>query len=151
MEKNLNYEDNIFILNTAIRMISDINLLEADHTLFFDKTLEDLEFTNRTAASLVENLLQNTQLVDWDDYIYKLCETEKKFSLLLNAILNGNGCISAKKFPAIAGKIEALTGDCSKRISLLQSRISADTPQTGNKHMVGEDELNVLFARPPGK
>jgi len=146
MEKNLNYEDNIFIINTNIRMISDLNLLETDPALFVNKTIYDLDFIGKTLTDLNLNLLKNTQLVDWADYLYKLYETEEKFLLLLRKILNEDETISVKKFPEIAGKIMFLIDECSSRISLLKEKMNIETVQTKDKHLVSTDELDALFA-----
>jgi len=44
MNKRINFEDTIFILNVRIRMIRDLMRLDTDSNIFYRETMGDLEF-----------------------------------------------------------------------------------------------------------
>jgi hypothetical protein len=51
MHKHINFEDNIFVLNTRIRMIRDSLILDTDPELFLEKTVDDTNFIDLTLAN----------------------------------------------------------------------------------------------------
>jgi hypothetical protein len=108
MNKRINFEDNIFILNVRIRMIRDILVLDTDPDLFLEKTMEDIDFINNTLEALLGNLIENKRLLERDTEFDNLSDLEWQFSQVLAEFLNGAGNISAAQFPMLKGKITML-------------------------------------------
>ncbi|MDR2864947.1 MAG: hypothetical protein LBV68_04985 [Spirochaetaceae bacterium] len=144
MQKYLNYEDNIFILNTRIRMIGDLLLLEADPVLFLDKTVEDLDFVDYTANALLKSLLQNTHLIDWDEQLHNLFDTEERFYSLLKSIMNGQAVFSGEKYPIIDEIVKILAADSIERKKMIKENMKDSTNTGSASGMVSVEELNLL-------
>jgi hypothetical protein len=143
MNKRINFEDNIFILNTRIRMIRDLLILETDPDLFLEKTMDDLGFIDLTLAFLLGNLLENERLIERDEQFHNLSETERQFSEVLSEILEGAGSISAVQFPVIRDKTLVLRNNSLERRKNIEGAVSR-----GNKPsepVVSSDELNELL------
>lgn len=104
MNKHINFEDNIFILNVRVRMVHDLLLLEADPEFFLKKTLEDIEFIDDTLDALLEDLLENSNLIERNELFDNLSVLERQFADALTLFLSGAGNISAHKFPAFKEK-----------------------------------------------
>jgi hypothetical protein len=146
MQKYLNYEDNIFILNTRIKIISDLLLLEADADLFLDKTIEDIDFISATANVLVKNLLENRQLIEWDEQLHNLYDMEDRFLKLIKSIQVGQACFSTNKYPVITDTIDAFYSAAMKRQKTLKENMSSDAALVNDPRIVSSDELVALLA-----
>jgi hypothetical protein len=144
MNKQTNFEDNIYILFPRIRLIRDLLVLDIDPELFLDKTMDDLEFIDHTLNTLQASLSENQRLIERDELFGHLSELEWQFEQLLSDMLSGNGSISAAEFPAIRDKLTVL------RMNSLERRKTADdTGSTGESKteepLVSSDELNELL------
>jgi hypothetical protein len=144
MNKHINFEDNIFVLNTRIRMIRDLLILDTDPELFMEKTMEDLEFIDLTLTFLLVSLLENKRLIERDEQFHNLSETERQFCEVLSEILEGSGSISAVQFPVIRDKTTVLRNN-----SLERQKNIENTAFRGNKSssepVVSSDELSELL------
>jgi hypothetical protein len=105
MNKRINFEDNIFILNGQIRMIRDLLILDTDPDLFLEKTIADIEFIDKTLDALLENLVENKRLLERDAEFDNLADLEWQFTRVLSDFLDNPGNISAAQFPILKGKI----------------------------------------------
>ncbi|MDR2484024.1 MAG: hypothetical protein LBD55_01350 [Treponema sp.] len=104
MNKHINFEDNIFILNVKVRMIHDLLLLETDPELFLKKTIEDIDFLDDTLGLLLDDLIENTHLIERNELFDNLSHLERQFSDVLTFFLTSSGNISAVRFPALREK-----------------------------------------------
>jgi hypothetical protein len=118
MNKHINFEDNLFILNVRIRMIRDMLSLDADSGLFLGKTVEDLEFMDTVLENLTGNLIGNPRLLDRELEFDNLSDIEWQFVQLLIEFMN-------KSNPFIAGLGEELPPEIKDRISRLKERSAA--------------------------
>jgi hypothetical protein len=145
MANRINFEDNIFILNTRIHMIRDLLLLDADPDLFLEKTLEDVEFIGNTLAALLDTLMGNTQYIERDEQFHNLGDTERQFMEVLSEILNGEGTISVSKFPVIREKVTLLWSKALERRKTADSLSFSETDKASMDPVVSSDELNELL------
>jgi hypothetical protein len=145
MEKRVNYEDNAFIINTRIRLLNEIFLLEADPELFFDKTLDELDFINNTLHALLNNLLANEKLIERDEQFHNLLETEWQFTSLLNYLISGQGSLAGCFSPKLIPKLESLRNDCTKRQMAIQEKTSDDGEDRADARVVSPFELAELL------
>jgi hypothetical protein len=141
---HINYEDNIFILNAKIRSIDDLMRLEAESALFLDKTMEDIDFIGDAAGKILANLLENKQLIDWDDQLYNLYDTEDHFSALLRGMLNGQAVFSVSKHPAITGMVSALADASATRQKKIKENMRDPGQATNDPRVVSVEELSLL-------
>jgi hypothetical protein len=144
MNKRINFEDNIFVLNTRIRMIRDLLILDTDPELFLEKTMEDMGFIDATLAFLLESLLKNERLIERDEQFYNLSETERQFSGVLSEILEGAGSISAVQFPVIRDKTAVLRNNSLERQKNIENSVSQGN-KSSSEPVVSSDELSALL------
>jgi hypothetical protein len=145
MERQLNYEDNIFILNVRIRALSDLLILDADPDIFLEKTLDDLDFIGSTLTLLNERLAVNEQLISWDEMLHNLDETYERFLELLNDMLRGKGCFNADTYPFIRERLYLLASDGAEGQNRVKGLKAASGANTNNARLVGTDELTALL------
>jgi hypothetical protein len=144
MIKHINFEDNIFVLNIRVRMIYDLLLLETNPELFLKKTLEDIDFVDDTLGLLLDELIENTHLIERNEHFDNLSELEEQFAQVLTLFLNGSGNISAIRFPALREKIVFLrTHSMTRRKTIDDSRKQTDG--TILEPLVSSAEINELL------
>jgi hypothetical protein len=144
MSKQINFEDNIFILNTRIRMIRDLLVLDADPDIFLDKTLTDVDFIDAALGVLLRNLIENTHLIERNGQFYNLYETEQQFLETLWDLANGPGTVSVSPYPALRDKIALMREHALERRETIEEHISAgEAPSL--EPVVSSDELNELL------
>jgi hypothetical protein len=105
MNKRINFEDNIYILNVRIRMIRDTLTLETDPGLFLDKTIDDLDFIDSALETLLASLIDQIRLIARDEEFGKLADLEWEFKRLLTEMCQGRNSLSVSRFPSIRGKL----------------------------------------------
>ncbi|MDR1363023.1 MAG: hypothetical protein LBJ35_03115 [Spirochaetaceae bacterium] len=145
MNQQLNYEDNIFILNSKIRVIEDMLLLDADPDIFLERTLEDFDFIAAKLTLLQETLAFNTQLISRNAQFHNLEETYEHFLDLLNDMLRGAGCFSAKNYPIVKEPLSALAAHCLNQQKLIKASMAEAGGNTLDHRLVSADELTALL------
>ncbi|MFP3041941.1 hypothetical protein LQZ19_08980 [Treponema primitia] len=144
MSKQINFEDNIFILNTRIRMIRDLLILDADPDIFLDKTLTDVDFIDAALGVLLRDLVENTHLIGRNGQFYNLYETEQQFLGTLWDLANGPGTVSLSPYPVLKDKIALMREHALERQKTIEQYISTEeTPSS--EPVVSSDELNELL------
>jgi len=144
MSKQVNFEDNVFILMTRIRMIKDCITLDADPELFLEKILDDIYFTESILKILLKYLEENSRLFDRDELLVHYSEAEWQFSRILKDFLDHDGNISIQEIPVIKEKIEAL-GQKSFERQKLALNMSPDGKTIPGSPIVSSDELTELL------
>jgi hypothetical protein len=145
MNKRINFEDNIFILNTRIRMIRDMLILNADPELFLEKTMDDAEFINVTLGALLGHLLENTRLIERDEQFYNLYETEGQFLEILSELELGQGAMSGTRFPVIRARIGQLRENAVQRRKTITESDGKNNKMPAEPMVVSSDELHELL------
>jgi hypothetical protein len=145
MTRRINFEDNIFMLNTRIRVIRDLLLLDVDSDFFLEKTLDDLEFIDNTLSSLLDNLSNNKRYIERDEQFHNLLETERFFSEVLDKIFSGDGPVSVGKFPVIQDRIALVWNHTTDRRKAIEGLSFEKTEFTSMEPVVSRDELNELL------
>jgi hypothetical protein len=144
MNKRINFEDTIFILNVRIRMIRDLLRLDTDEALFYHQTMADLEFTNTAMDKLSEKFLANLKFLDRETEADNLLDAEWQFSQLLNDISSNSSPYSGERFSELQTLIEKLRKDNAKRRKQIEDS-SVPTGQSTSEPVVSNAELNGLL------
>jgi hypothetical protein len=143
MNKQVNFEDNIFILTNRIRMLRDLLSLDADPELFLEKTLDDIDFIAHALTMLLQQLLENRRFIERFGLFHYFEELEWQFSQVLSGFMNNRGTLSIEDYPAIVEKIHIL------RSRSLERRRTAETAGGASKQaeepVVSSDELSELL------
>ena len=145
MNKHINFEDNIFVLNLQIRMIQDLLILDTDAELFLQKTLNDLDFTNSSLNTLLANLKENHRLIERDEQFYNLLETERQFYDALDEMAHGEGNISAIRYPVLHERLELLSERSQDRQNIIKNLI-VESKHLTFEPVVSYDELHELLS-----
>jgi len=115
MNKRINFEDTIFILNVRIRMIRDYILLDTDAKIFYSQTVSDLEFINTVMNILSSKFLENLKFMDREAEADNILDAEWQFGQLLNEITGNSSPFSHNSFPEMTTLIGRLRRDSAKR------------------------------------
>jgi hypothetical protein len=145
MSGHINFEDSIFILNSRIRMIHNLLLLDADPDLFLEKTLDDADFINGALAALLERLSGNTRYIEREERFQNLAETERACQGVLEEILNGAGPISAAQVPGLRERISPLYGESREREKNINALLFSAADGSTQEPLVSPDELSELL------
>jgi len=144
MNKRINFEDTIFILNVRIRMIRDLMHLDTDSGLFYNQTMSDLEFISSILDMLTGRFLENLKFLDREVEADNILDAEWQFGQLLNEISGNLSPFAPSIFPETQTIIAKLKANCIKRKKLLDdSYVPAETTIT--EPVVSNAELNGLL------
>ena len=146
MNKRINFEDTIFILNVRIRMIRDLIHLDTDAHLFYTQTLVDMEFINSIMNTLTEKFLDNLKFLDRETEADNIQDALWQIDQLITEI-TGNSCpFAASLFPEMPAFIAKLKADNNKRKKQIEEfYIPAES---SNEPVVSHAELNGLLGNP---
>lgn len=140
----MNFEDSIFILNVRIRMIQDTLILDADPGLFFDKTMDDLDFIESSLVFLLEKLTTNEKLLERDEQFFNLSEAERIFCEILFELSRGKTSLSSVIDQDMALKISDMRNRSLERRKLIEAS-AAQFKTSNSEPLVGYDELHELL------
>ena len=144
MNKRVNLQDNIFILNSRLKVLRDTLILDVDPALFMEKTIEDTEFLDRALETLLEYLQNHERLFARDEVLDYLSDLEWDFSRFLGELSGSPGNISAVSYPALQERFRLLRDRGAERLkSIGEDRKAAAVPAT--ESAVSSDELNELL------
>ena len=144
MNKRINFEDTVFILNVRIRMIRDLLQLDTDTSLFINQTIVDMDFINSTLDILMEKFLANIKFLDRDIEADNLSDAEWQFGQIVNEVANKASPFSQAHFPEIETWIEKFRKNSAKRQKLIdETYISMG--QAVLEPVVSNAELNGLL------
>jgi hypothetical protein len=143
MNRRINFEDNLFMLNTRIRMIEHMLLLEADPELFLEKTLEDAEFIDAALGALGEQLSASIRYIEREEQYHNLAETERAFAEVLEGLKRDGGM--AAQFPPAEEKLEVLRSRALERKKEAEGLSRAAAKAAAPEPLVSSDELSALL------
>ena len=144
MNKRINFEDTIFILNVRIRMIRDLMRLDTDTHLFYSQTMGDLEFISTVMDILSEKFLNNLKFLDREVEADNILDAEWQFSQILNEISNNQGIFSPNNYPEMMTFIANLRKNSIKRQKLIEGSYEP-AEHSMAEPVVSNAELNGLL------
>jgi uncharacterized membrane-anchored protein len=144
MNKRVNLQDSIFILNGRLRILRDLLVLDPDPDLFLEKTVDDIEFLDHALEALLEQVRDNSRILERNEVLDYLSDLEWEFFQILGDFSGSPGGISAAFFPMIQERIRSLRDRSVGRRQILgDERASAAAPAM--ESAVSSDELNELL------
>jgi hypothetical protein len=144
MNKRINFEDNIFVLMTLVRMLRDLLTLDTDPEIFLEKTLNDMEFIDKNLDLFLGYLVENRRLIERNELLNHLSALEWQYSRVLSQYLGEGGNISAGEFPVTRERIQIFKTRSLER----QKRLEAAEGNGKNPReepQVSSDELCELL------
>ena len=144
MNKRINFEDTLFILNVRIRMIRDLLRLDTDPNAFYRQTMTDLEFISSVLDTLISQFLENLKFLDREVEADNILDAEWQFSQIINEISGNSSPFSPAVFPEMSITLAKLRGDSLKRKkSVEESYVPSDNVIA--EPVVSNAELNGLL------
>lgn len=144
MNKHINFEDNLFLLNGRIRLIRDLLRLDGDPSLFLGKTLDDLRFIDTVLETLTHNLIENTRLFDRELEFDHLSDVEWQHGQLLLEFAGEAGPFPASRFPEIREELARLRERSDGR-SVAVATSAGPAEQVSSEPVVSSLELSELL------
>jgi hypothetical protein len=144
MHKQENFEDSLYLLMNRSKLIRDTLILGADPGLFFERTLEDIDFIDQIAEKLLNLLLGNNRLINREELFSHLTEVEWQFSQVLTSILNGSTTIPVNEMTPLKDKISILR-DKSYERQRTTDTIRSTTENEPEEPVINSTELNELL------
>jgi hypothetical protein len=148
MNKFINFADNIYVLFTRIRMIRELFVLDADPGLFMNKTFDDIEFIDKTLDAMLNELKNNSKLIEREELLSHLAELEWQFGQVLSEFLNIQKALPAEENPAMKGKIAAFQVRSLERKKTAEVSITIEERAESGKTqepLVSASEYNDLL------
>ncbi|MDR0641908.1 MAG: hypothetical protein LBG07_05545 [Treponema sp.] len=144
MNKHINLQDNIFILNSRLKILRNTLVLDADPSLFFEKTLDDIIFLDHALDTLLGQVRDNNRIFERNEVLDYLNDLEWDFSQVLGEFSTSSGGISAVSFPAVQDRLRSLQDrGAGRRKTIGEEQKSTSAPAI--EHAVSSDELNELL------
>jgi len=144
MNKRINFEDTIFILNVRIRMIRDLMRLDTDPNLFYRQTMGDLEFISSVLDILIGKFLENLKFLDREVEADNILDVEWQFSQIINEISGNSSPFSPTLYPEMPAIIARLRTDSVNRKKQLDESY-VPTESVIAEPVVSNAELNGLL------
>jgi hypothetical protein len=144
MKKSINFEDNTFIINIRIRLIRDMLLLDVDPDLFLEKTLDDVEFINRTLSILLEQLVTNDHYLDRNEQLHNLYDTEQRFQEVLSEFSRWEQNFGGSA-RVIQDHLALYSSQIPERLKSINNQYTDDRETETMEPLVTSDELNELL------
>jgi hypothetical protein len=120
-------------------------LLDTDPDMFLEKTLDDVDFIDKSLSFLLEQLSDNKRFIERTEQFHNLTETERIFAEVLLDLINGDSTISSNKFPAIRDRLTFLWNHTQERKKTIESASSSEVEEGTVDPMVSSDELSELL------
>jgi hypothetical protein len=144
MNKHINLQDNIFILNSRLKILRDTLILDVDPSLFLEKTLDDIIFLDHALEVLLGQIRDNNRMFERNEVLDYFADLEWEFSRVLEEFSTGSGGVSAASFPAVQDRLRSLRDrGAERRRAVGDERQSTAAPPP--EHTVSSDELNALL------
>jgi hypothetical protein len=143
MNKRINFEDNIYIVLTRIRMIRDLLVLDTDADLFQEKTVDDIKFIDHALNVLLGALMANPQLIEREELLSHMSELEWQLAEVIEDFLNNPGNMQVEEYSALKERLLIFKSrGLERRKNLDNSDSNGKTPE---EPLVSSNELSELL------
>ncbi|MDR0411821.1 MAG: hypothetical protein LBH75_07620 [Treponema sp.] len=144
INSSLNFEDTLYILNEKIQILRDFLSLDLPTDLFHKENMDDMDFIDKILDILLKSLIEDTYILDRDEQLDNLSETEWQFSQVLTKFVSisnepHHSSPSMDKFSTLRNRSTA------RRKIAEDSQTSRE--KMSSEPMVSEDEMNELLKR----
>jgi hypothetical protein len=144
MTTRVNYDDNIFFIQTMIKTLDSGIQLTIDGDLFREKFIEDIFFVDSTLSRVLTQLRQNQQLIRRTEYLRALMRAETLFLDLLNKALDENLPFSAE-LTHVAHKLRACRSTHQQDLDEIRSILHESSSADFEEDVVSQEEFRSLL------
>ncbi|MGM0674446.1 MAG: hypothetical protein ACQETQ_07125 [Spirochaetota bacterium] len=144
MNPRINYDDNIFLLQTMVKTLRSALTLDVDPEMFKDKILEDIFFIDSTFMKIFSQLRDNPNLIRRAEYLKALLRAETSFLELLNDTISAQRPLAESLSP-FSHKLRASRDSHANTVSEIQGILRDPEEQSLEEDVVSQQELNFLL------
>ncbi|GAB6091368.1 hypothetical protein [Spirochaeta dissipatitropha] len=144
MGYRINYEDNIFFINSQIKTLQKGLNLEIDPEYFRDKLIDDIFFIDACVVRLFQSLEDNPHLISRNQHLKDLQHTISMFCDFINGILQDKFRFAGQLQNARI-KLQACLSDQQSRYDKIRSLIQSEQNLDEKEDTISQDELRHLL------
>jgi hypothetical protein len=144
MTARVNYDDNIFFVQTMIKTLRSGLALDVDPELFKDKALEDIFFIDSTLMRILTQLRDNPNLIRRSEYLKALLRAENTFLDFLADILAAERPLAASLTP-FSHKVRACRSSHQTTRTEVQTMLHRPEDHAPEEDVVSQEELGFLL------
>lgn len=146
MAIQINYEDDIFLLQTMIKTLRAAVQLEVDADLFRDKIVEDALFIHTTIQKLFRGLYENPRLLRRMEYLRDVMRAKNNLIEALDSCLDEQSPLYVH-LAAYSGKLRAYRNEQMTDVDDIRALLkrNGDEDETDDEDVVSQEEFLSLL------
>lgn len=149
MTTRVNYDDNIFFLQTMIQTLDSGVQLSIDGPLFRDKFIEDIFFIDATLSRILNQLGQNRLLIRRSEYLRSLLRAENLFVDLLAKCLDESNPFAAELQETVH-KLRACRSVHERNLDDIRGMLRNPGELEQEEDLVSQEEFRSLLQEDDG-
>jgi hypothetical protein len=126
-------------------MIRDMIILNADPGLFLGKTIDDLSFIDLCHESLLASLKNNGRLIERNEQLYNLSESERIFCEILDGLSHGENVFASALDQVMKETVSGIRNRSFERRNSIED-IVVESNNSNIEPVVSYDELHELLS-----
>jgi hypothetical protein len=144
MNARVNYDDNIFFVQTMIKTLRSALALDIDPELFKDKALEDIFFVDSVLMKIFSQLRDNPNLIRRTEYLKALLRAENAFGDFLTDAISAERPLAEALSP-FSHKLRACRSSHQTTLSEVQTMLRGPEKPSPEEDVVSQEELGFLL------
>jgi len=144
MSYKVNYTDDIFYINSLIKLLREGLALNLDEDYFLDKTVEDIFFVDSILERIFSSLKEAENLVQRKSYLKELMRAQKQFVNLLEDICTNKFAMS-ELVSHFFEKFRHSSDIHSDNIREIQTLLTAKSSTPSREYMISQEEYLFLL------
>lgn len=144
MTARVNYDDNIFFVQTMIKTLRSALTLDVDPEMFKDKALEDIFFVDSVLMKIFSQLRDNPSLIRRAEHLKALLRAENAFLDFLSDTLAAERPLAEALSP-FSHKLRACRSSHQGTRSEVQTMLHGPDSHGPEEDVVSQEELGFLL------
>ena len=142
--RRINYDDNIFYIQSLIKGLRSGLRLDIDPDYFRDKIVEDIFFVDRTIQQIYDALKVNDLLINRIDHLREIIRAKRAFCDFLDEAA-GDALPFSPSLEAFGDKLTSARETHARDIVDIQGVMEGRSTGEEPKNIVSNDEYRFLF------
>jgi hypothetical protein len=144
MAAKINYEDNIFFLDTIVSALKSGLTLDIDPEYFRDKVVEDVFFVDTSLKRIYVSLKENNFLIRRAEYLRSLLRVSRLFREFLDRLVNKEVAFASHLEPYFL-KLRGAATDHEAIAGEIMDILEVTEPTEVDQDFVSQDEFRFLL------
>jgi hypothetical protein len=144
MAAKINYDDDIYYLDTLVSAIQTGLSLDIDPEFFRDKIVEDIFFVDVSLKRIFDSLEENSFLIRRAEYLRSLLRVARIFVDFLHRLLAKEIAFAEHLEPYFL-KLRGAVADHERTAERIDDMLQVAEPSEGDEDFVSQDEFRFLL------